>query len=168
MKKRTAFLLILCISLLLSSCAGKPNMEELLSYQRAGTECSLRITDGEVFYADLEITEKEMRLVFTDEKREGISYRLQKNGTVSLFYEDTEIPLADSDLVKCKRWFSAFSVSAGENIWKIKKETLGGISLFVCKDGVFTLYIDASTGLPLKIEAKNMTVDVLSCKASEK
>ena len=143
-------------------------MEALLSYQRAGTQCSLRITDGEVFYADLEITEKEMRLVFTDEKREGISYRLQKNGTVSLFYEDTEIPLADSDLVKCKRWFSAFSVSAGENIWKIKKETLGGISLFVCKDGVFTLYIDASTGLPLKIEAKNMTVDVLSCKASEK
>ena len=143
-------------------------MEALLSYQRAGTQCSLRITDGEVFYADLEITEKEMRLVFTDEKREGISYRLQKNGTVSLFYEDTEIPLADSDLVKCKRWFSAFSVSAGENIWKIKKETLGGISLFVCKDGVFTLYIDASTGLPLKIEAENMTVDVLSCKASEK
>ena len=168
MKKRTAFLLILCISMLLSSCVGKPNMEELLSYQRAGTECSLRITDGEVFYADLEISEKEMRLVFTDEKREGISYRLQKNGTVSLFYEDTEIPLADSELVKCKRWFSAFSVSAGENIWKIKKETLGGISLFVCKDGLFTLYIDASTGLPLKIEAENMTVDVLSCKISEK
>jgi hypothetical protein len=168
MKKRIAFLLIFCISFLLVSCSGKPNMEELLSYQRMGAEFALRITDGEVFYVNLKISEKEMRLTFTDEKREGISYRLQKNGTVSLFYEDTEIPLADSDLVKCKRWFAAFSVSAGENIWKIKKEKLGGISVYVCKDGVFTFYIDAATELPLKIEAGNMIIDVLSCEISEK
>ena len=167
MQKRIAFLLILWISLFLVSCSVKPNMADLLSYQRPGTECSLRITDGEVFYVDLKISEKEMALTFTDEKRKGISYRLQKNGTVSLFYEDTEIPLTDSELIKCKRWFSAFSVSAGENIWKIKKETLGGISLFVCKDGLFTLYIDASTKLPLKIEADNMTIDVLSCEISQ-
>ena len=167
MKKRSAFLLILCISLFFASCSVKPNMEELLSYQRSGTECSLCITDGEVFYADLKISEKEMRLTFTDEKREGISYRLQKNGTVSLFYEDTEIPLADSELVKCKRWFSLFSISAGETIWKIKKETLGGISVYICKDGVFTIYIDAATGLPLKLETENLKIDVLSCKKTE-
>ena len=142
-------------------------MQELLSYQRAGTECSLRITDGEVFYADLKISEKEMVLTFTDEKREGISYRLSEQGTVSLFYENTEIPLADSDLIKCKRWFSLFSVSAGETIWKIKKESLGGISVYVCKDGVLTLYIDASTGFPLKLETENLKIDVLSCVSSE-
>ena len=168
MKKRTAFLLIFCISFLLVSCSAHPNMEELLSYQRAGTECTLRITDGEVFYANLQISEKEMRLTFTDEKREGISYLLKKDGTLSLFYEDTEIPLTESELLKCKRWFSLFSVSAGENIWKIKKETLSGISVYVCKDGVLTLYTDASTGLPLKMEAGNVTIDVLSCRTDEK
>jgi hypothetical protein len=83
MKKRIAFLLIFCISFLLVSCSGKPNMEELLSYQRMGAEFALRITDGEVFYVNLKISEKEMRLTFTDEKREGISYRWQKNGNRS-------------------------------------------------------------------------------------
>ena len=168
MKKRTAFLLIFCISFLLVSCSGKPNMEELLSYQRTGAEYALRITDGEIFYADLKISEKEMCLTFTDEKRAGISYHLAKNGTVSLFYENTEIPLVESELLKCKRWFSLFSVSAGETIWKIKKETLGGISVYICKDGVFTIYIDASTGLPLKLETENLKIDVLSCEISEK
>ncbi|MBQ3490013.1 MAG: hypothetical protein IJA86_05450 [Clostridia bacterium] len=167
MKKRIAFLIILFLSLLFASCAGKPNMEALLSYQRPGTVCALRITDGEVFYAQLRIEEKEMRIIFTDEKREGLSYRLKNDGTLSLFFEETEIPLASSELIKCKRWFSAFSVSAGENIWKIKKETLGGISLYICKDSVFTLYIDAVSGLPLKIEVGNMTVDVLSCSIVE-
>lgn len=168
MKKIVAFLMILCMIPVLCACSGKPNMEDLLSYQRPGMKYSLRIADREVFLADLEITEKEMHLIFTDEKRKGISYRLRENGVVSLFYEDTEIPLAESELVKCKRWFSAFSVSANENIWKIKKETLGGISLYVCKDGLFTLYIDAVSKLPLKIEAGNMTIDVLSCEAEEK
>ena len=168
MKKRIVFLLLLTVTLLFSSCAVGPNMEELLSYQRAGTECSLRITDGDVFYADLKISEKELCLTFTDEMREGISYRLKKDGTLSLFYEDTEIPLVSSELVKCKRWFSVFSVSAGETIWKIKKETLSGISVYVCKDGVFTIYIDASTKMPLKMEADGMTVDVLSCEIKEK
>ena len=167
MKKRIAFFMILWISLLLVSCSGKPSMEELLAYQRPGTVCSLRITDGEVFYADLYIGERETVLIFTDEKREGISYRMKPDGSISLFFEDTEIPLAMSELVKCKLWFSAFSVSAGENIWKIKKDTLGGISLFVCKDGFFTLHIDAASGLPLRMEAGSMTVDVLSCTVTE-
>ena len=167
MKKIIAFLLILCVTACFFSCSAKPNMEELLSYQRSGSEYSLRITDGEVFYADLVIEEKEMRLTFTDEKREGISYRLREDGTISLFFEDTEIPLAPSELVKCRKWFSVFCISAGDNIWKIKKETLGGISLYVCRDGVFTLYIDAATGSPLKMETGNVTVDVLARKMGE-
>ena len=167
MRKRVVFLLFLGMVFLFSSCYVGTNMQELLSYQRAGTECSLRITDGGVFYADLKFSETEMILTFTDEKRDGISYRLSEEGVLSLFYEDTEIPLADSELIKCKRWFSLFSVSAGETIWKIKKETLGGISVYVCKDSVFTIYIDASTGLPLKLETENLKIDVLSCVSSE-
>ena len=168
MKKIIAFLLLLGMLSAFCACSGKPNMEELLTYQRPGAVYSLRITDGEIFYADISIWEKEMRLTFTDEKRQGVSYRLGADGVISLFFEDTEIPLDSSELLKCKRWFSAFSVSAGENIWKIKKETLGGIALYVCRDGVFTLYIDAVSGLPLKIEAGNMRIDVLACERNEK
>jgi len=167
MKKITACLMAFCMLSCFCSCMPKPNMEELLSYQQPGAEYSLRITDGEIFYADLMIGEGEMCLTFTDEKREGVSFRLRKDGALSLFFEETEIPLAPSELVKCKRWFSAFSVSASENVWKIKKETLGGIALYVCRDGIFTLYIDAASGLPLKIESGGMTVDVLSHKTRE-
>ena len=168
MKKIIACLFIFCIILNVCACSVKPNMEELLSYQRSGSKYSLRITDGEVFYADLEIAEKEIRLIFTDEKREGLSYRLMDDGEISLFFEETEIPLASSELIKCQRWFAAFSVSAGENIWKIKKETFGGISVYVCKDGIFTLYIDAVSNLPLKIESERMTIDILACETVEK
>ena len=163
MKKRL-IVFLLSLSVLLCACSPKPNMEALLSYQRAGTEMILRITDGEVFNARLSINEADAVLVFTDKKREGISYRTDKNGQIFLFFEDVEIPLAPSDELKCKDWFSLFAIPAGDNIWKIKRETLGGIAVYTCRDERITLYIDAATGMPLKIESGRITVDVLSCK----
>ena len=75
-----------------------------------------------------------------------------------------EIPLAPSDELKCKDWFSLFAIPADENIWKIKRETFGGISVYVCRDERITLYIDAASGLPLKIECGNIQIDVLYCQ----
>ena len=145
---------------LLTACTPTPNMEELLSYQAPGTEMSLRITDTEIFHAKIKIAENETSIVFTDEKREGISYRMDRDGQICMFFDDVQIPLASSDELKCKEWFALFSIPHGDNIWKIKRETLGGIDVYVCRDEKITLYIDASSDLPLKIESNGIVIDV--------
>ena len=160
--KKTSLLFFFAVMLfLLTACALKPNMEELLSYQAPGTEMLLRITDTEVFSAKLIIAENETSIVFTDKKREGISYRMDQNEQIYMFFEDIQIPLASSDELKCKDWFSLFSIPHGDNIWKIKRETLGGIDVYVCRDEKITLYIDVASGLPLKIEKDGIVIDVL-------
>ena len=164
MKKRSFFSLLAIAMLFLSACAPKPNMEDLLSYQKAGTELSLRITDAEIFHADLRITENGLSLTFTDEKREGISYGMDKNGQLRMFFEDVEIPLVPNDELKCKDWLTLFDINCGDNIWRIKRDTVGGISVYVCRDERITLYIDATSGLPLKIESGNIAIDVLKAR----
>ena len=164
MKRRILFCFFAAALLLLTACAPKPNMETLLSYQAPGTEMTLRITDTEIFHAKIKIEENETSIVFTDEKREGIAYRMDRNGELQMFYEDIAIPLAPSDELKCKDWFALFAIPSGDNIWKIKRETLGGIEVYVCRDEKITLYIDASSGFPLKIEADGIVIDVTEAR----
>ena len=162
MKRKGLFCFFAVALLLLTACTPKPNMETLLSYQSPGTELLLRITDTEIFSAKLTIAENETSIVFTDEKREGISYRMDRDGRIYMFFDDVQIPLAPSDELKCKDWFALFSIPHGDNIWKIKRETLGGIDVYVCRDERITLYIDAASGSPLKIEFEEIVIDVLS------
>lgn len=161
MKRKGLFCFFAVALLLLTACTPKPNMETLLSYQSPGTELLLRITDTEIFSAKLTIAENETSIVFTDEKREGISYRMDRDGRIYMFFDDVQIPLAPSDELKCKDWFALFSIPHGDNIWKIKRETLGGIDVYVCRDERITLYIDAASGSPLKIEFEEIVIDVL-------
>ena len=86
---------------------------------------------------------------------------MDKNGQIRMFYEDVEIPLAPSDELKCKDWLSLFAIPSGDNIWKIKQSTVGGIDVYVCRDEKITLYIDAASRLPLKIEYEGIVIDVL-------
>ena len=163
--KKILLLFFFAVTLfLLTACSPKPNMETLLSYQVSGTEMTLRITDTEVFHAKLTIAEKETVIVFTDERREGISYRMDRDGQIYMFFEDVQIPLAPSDELKCKDWFALFSIPSGDNIWKIKSETVGGINVYVCRDEKITLYIDAVSGFPLKIESEGIVIDVLEAR----
>lgn len=161
MKRKGLFCFFAVALLLLTACTPKPNMETLLSYQSPGTELLLRITDTEIFSAKLTIAENETSIVFTDEKREGISYRMDRDGRIYMFFDDVQIPLAPSDELKCKDWFALFSIPHGDNIWKIKRETLGGIDVYVCRDERITLYIDTASHLPLRIESEGIVIDVL-------
>ena len=160
MKKRSCILFGLLALLLFTACSPKPNMEALLSYQRAGTEMSLRITDNEVFRGKLKINENDVVFTFTDEKREGISYRMDHSGNLWMFFEDVEIPLDPSDELKCKDWLSLFCIPSGDNIWKIRRETISGISVYICRDEKITLYVDATSGFPLRIESEGIVIDV--------
>ena len=165
--KKKFLIASLFLALILTACSPKPNMETLLAYQRAGTEMTLCITDTETFRARLTVTETDVILTFTDKNREGISYRMDGEGNLFMFFEDTEIPLAPSDELKCKEWLSLFRIASGDNIWKIKRETVGGIAVYVCRDERITLYIDAASLLPLKIEYGRITMDILSCETEQ-
>ena len=166
MKKILSFCFFALALFLLTSCAPKPNMEQLLSYQVPGTEISLCIKDGEIFRGKLKMGENDVVFTFTDEKREGISYRMDKSGKLWMFFEDVEIPLDPSDELKCKDWLSLFCIPSGDNIWKIRRETVGGIAVYVCRDEKITIYIDAASGFPLKIESDGIAIDILDVKTN--
>lgn len=162
MKKRMLFLLFMLLSVFLISCSPMPNMHELLSYQNAESQMTLRITDAEtVFQAKLTLTEEKLSLVFTDAEREGIAYCIDTEGKLTMAYGDFEIPLEDEGYLRCKEWLSLFRLSASETIWKIRKETLGGIGVFACHDGAVTVYVDQTTGLPLQLQKGACVIDVL-------
>ena len=162
MKKRK-FLWFLPLVCILCACAPTPNMGELLTYQTEIQRMSVRITDGKtVFLAEITRTEDILSLAFTDDEREDIGYRMDKSGTIVMNYGDFEIIMTDGEYLKCRDWFSLLNLSASETIWRIKKETLGGIEVFVCHDGMVTVYIDCETRKPLKIEKGDISIDILA------
>ena len=160
--KKLNFLWLLLLILIFCSCAPTPNMAELLTYQTEFQKMTVRITDGEtVFLAEITDKENGLSLCFTDGERTGIGYHMEQGGKISVFYEDFEIVLTDEMYLKCKEWFSLFDLSASESIWRIKKETLGGIEVFFCHDGMIKVYIDCATRKPLKFEKGDIAIDVL-------
>ena len=82
------------------------------------------------------------------------------SGNLWMFFEDVEIPLDPSDELKCKDWLSLFCIPSGDNIWKIRRETISGISVYICRDEKITLYVDATSGFPLRIESEGIVIDV--------
>ena len=83
-------------------------------------------------------------------------------GGTGIISGDTEIPLENAEfpLYELYRIFSLPVAGA----WKIEKTRLGGVSVYVCESGGITLYIDASSHLPLKITSDELNADVLSFK----
>lgn len=162
MMKKFGFLCFFAVIFFFTACAPTPSMSELLLYQTEEKEMALRLTDGgTVFHAKLQHKENELFLIFTDEARKDIGYRMDTDGKIFMVCGDFEIAVTDDAYLRCKEWFSLFRLTAGDTIWKIKKETLGGIDVFVCHDGMITIYTDCNTRIPLKITKGDITVDVL-------
>ena len=63
--------------------------------------------------------------------------------------------------MKALHWKELFHLSEKNLLWKIQKETLGGIAVYTCKADDVTVYIDAGTYLPLKITQKDLVIDIL-------
>ena len=155
---------VIILTLILTSCEKSPAMGELLAYQNEDFSMILRITDGEVFGAKLTREASTLTLVLTGKaETEGITFT-QNESELMLSYSDTALPLPESALCKVSAWLSLFALSP-DRLWKIQKDKLGGISVYICTEnekGV-TLYLDATTHLPLKITSQDgVCVDVLS------
>ena len=152
------------LTLILTSCEKSPAMGELLAYQNGDFSMTLRITDGEVFDATLTREASTLTLMLAGEaETEGIVFT-QNESAMMLSYGDIALPLPESTLSKASAWLSLFALSP-DGLWKIRKDTLGGIAVYICAEnekGV-TLYLDATTHLPLKITSQDgVCVDILS------
>ena len=158
-KRFLIFLLSFCI--FFSSCEKTPNMTELLAYEHEKILFTLRIVDQTEFSATLVLDPQKDVITFTDEKFSGISASFSDDGKVHLSYEDYKIPLPSSSLLKALHWKELFHLSEKNLLWKIQKETLGGIAVYTCKADDVTVYIDAGTYLPLKITQKDLVIDIL-------
>ena len=163
MKKIYLFVSMLVISVFLVGCQNTPNMSELLSYQETEWEMRLQIKESqETFKVTAEKTSDHIILMFEEDERKNIGYCLDAENNISMFYEDFVIPIEKGDQLPCREWFSCFEISAAESIWHIKKENFGGIDVFVCRDGNFTIYIDCTSRMPLKIQTKTTEMDIIS------
>lgn len=152
------FLIIFCICL--TSCEKPPNMTELLAYENEEISFKLHITDEAEFAATLTLG-KQSTLLFTDGTLAGIRADFGANGTITLSYEGFHVTVGEASLSKMQGWHTLFKLSEKNLLWKIQKETIGGLALYVCRADDVTVYIDAGTYLPLKITQGKLVIDIL-------
>ncbi len=146
---------------LLAGCEKTPNMTELLAYESEHLLFSLRITDKTDFSAELILDEKTDTITFSGGNLNGIQIEFAEDGKVNLHYEDYKLPLPSSSLLKALRWKELFHLSEKNLLWKIQKETLGGIAVYCCRADDVTVYLDAATYLPLQITQGELVIDVI-------
>ncbi len=149
---------------LLTGCEKTPNMTELLAYEKEQICFSLHITDKTEFHTQLIIEAERDTLTFSEGDLNGIQIKFEKDGKVNLHYEHYKIPLPSSSLLKAIQWKELFHLSEKNLLWKIQKETLGGIEVYCCRADDVTVYIDAATFLPLKITQGELVLDVIESK----
>lgn len=162
MKKIGTGILVMLLGLICFSCGSMPDMEELLHYQQDGAQFQVNITDEELrFSAVITLGETDI-LELTDSETEGIRFLFGED-EVRLEYDGTSIPISSPERLKAAKWISLFSLSP-DMIWKIHRNTIGGIDVYVCVCDNICLYIDAASHLPLKMTDGEVEIDILSCQ----
>ncbi len=159
MKIRSLFLMVLLL-LFLVSCEKTPNMSELLQYEKESVRFRLHITDKTEFSAEFVTGAESDTLTFLEDSLSGTHIVFQKDGGVEVKYEDYKIPLPSVSLLKAIRWKALFHLSEKNLLWKIQKETLGGLTVYCCQADDVTIYIDAATYLPLKMVQGDLVIDI--------
>ena len=162
--------LLSCLFLLctmLSACEKTPNMTELLAYETEACVYRLSVRDGSVFSAELTTAKEGDRFTLTDGKTAGISFVFSSEDA-ALRYEELEIPLPENAPLRVAHWHTLFHLHEKNFLWRIRKETFGGIAVYRCEAEEASVYIDAVTRLPLKLVSGEVEIDILSCEMIEK
>ncbi len=148
--------------LLFSGCNRMQNMTELLAYEKEEVVFHLHVKDEKEFDVTLSLGGEADVLTFSEDALQGISVSFFQDGKVEVSYEDYKSALPSSSLLKALRWKTLFHLGERELIWKIQKETLGGVEVFCCRAEDVEVYIDSATLLPLKLKQGSLEIDVLS------
>lgn len=160
MKKVFAGIFALLLCLFCVSCGSMPDMTELLHYQQDGSEFHVSISDGERLFSAVVTLGETDTVELLDEGTEGIRFRFNED-EIQMEYDGTSMNLSSSEHLKAADWISLFSLSA-DTLWKIRRDTIGGIHVYICTCDDIVLYIDAASHLPLKIADGEIEIDILS------
>jgi len=164
MKRLFCILLSTIILLSLCSCGESVNMGVLTEYQNGGFEAELRLSiGGKEHFCSL--TKSDGRFFLRLREMSSFTFVFDENGA-GIISGDTEIPIGDAGMLPLYGVYGIFSAPVS-GTWKIEKARPGGVSLYICEGEGITLYIGASSHLPLKIISGSIEADVLSFKVTQ-
>ena len=162
MKKIGAGILVMLLGLICFSCGSMPDMGELLHYQQDGAQFQVNITDESFVSPLLSHSEKPTYLSLrTVKQRESVFCSARTKSVWNMTAPRYRFP--PPERLKAAKWISLFSLSP-DMIWKIHRNTIGGIDVYVCVCDNICLYIDAASHLPLKMTDGEVEIDILSCQ----
>ncbi len=155
-------ILILCF--LLTACEKTPNMTALLSYETRDCTYTLRVRDESIFETSLSTSADKDIFSFTKDALRDIRLEMSADGTAVLCCRELSFPLAQTQMLRAADWRALFHLSERNLLWQIRKETLGGITVYCCRAEGVTVYIDAASLLPLRLVSGAIEIDVLRCE----
>ncbi len=165
MKRIISVLICALFALSLCACSESVNMASLTEYQRGNFSAELKISARGREYRAALLKEGERFLLSVKEPAALLPYGFVfENGRVFIVADGAEIPLDSGADMPLANVYGLFCVSVA-GTWKIERSRPGGVSLYVCKCGGTTLYIDANSRLPLKIVSGGTEIDVLGFTA---
>jgi hypothetical protein len=158
MKRFFCFLIFAFVTLSLCSCSESVNMGVLTEYRNGDFEAELKLSRaGKEQLCSLESSGGRFFLRFYD--KSDFTFVMDESGA-GIISGGTEIPLGIGAFPLYELYRVFFVPVAGA--WKIEKTRLGGVSVYICESEGITLYIDASSHLPLKVVSEGLEADVLS------
>ncbi len=161
MKRILLYLLLTALLAALASCGTTPNMKTLLAYQTSDAVFSVRVTDGgTAFDAEIALGDPLTLTLTCAPETDGVRF-LASGGERKIAFGETSLSLPDGR-VRADTWLSLFSLSENGR-WKIIKERVGSLSCYVCTCDGTTIWIDAGTRLPLRLQNGTATIDVVFC-----
>ncbi len=161
--KRIFALILLLLILPLASCAKEKSMSELLSYQQHDFTAQITFSlGGKGFSADIEKRGEHLSLTFTAPEELSSFVLVRENGkdTLSVHGMSAALSSGERELFTAAAILPLFSVEE-KGIWKITKENIAGIELYLCRRDGMSIYIDKSSLLPIKITSGELSIDII-------
>lgn len=151
------FALAIAAGCVLTGCSDKKSAD-YLAYQREGGSYLCKVTQGEAEYEILLELGEPMRLDFRAPQTLA-GYRFERSGEeIRLFFEDLELPAADSDLPE--RVSRLFSLSEG-NFLSASHEKVSGEEITVVNFADGEILRLSSDGAPLMLTDGDLVVSIL-------
>lgn len=167
MKRILFLILILCLITLLPSCAKSANMTDLTQYQNEDFLAEVKIScNNQSIFAKIERSGSTFKLHIASDDMPDDTFFYFTDDSTFIQSGDTAFPFSPGASPLLSHITKLFSLSTAD-IWKIEKATLSGVSVYKCENGYSTIYVDACSRLPLKIQQNEISVDILSFSQSE-
>lgn len=167
MKRIISVILALFTALCLCACENTANMGTLTEYQNGDFTAEVKFfIEGEEYAGTIERREGALVLrVSVPQALGAFTFTLTENGT-EISTGDMSLLVKNAELLKFSRLFPLFSLPISDT-WKIKRSRPGGVDVYVCENENVTLYVDATSHLPLKIVSGGAEVDIISFRLGE-